>query len=146
MEFTHKVGKTEFKKIEKPVVVVKDAVSLFKYLHEKMDLGEGKALLKIGIDDGQGFLKFCLLIVNMEKNAAANSVKEVVILSAVPDVKESYHNVYTMWKEVGMNEIENKIKLAADLKIYNIVLGIGCHSSSHPCYICDARECIILDQ
>lgn len=141
MEFSVKVGKTSVsKKVLKPVVVVKDAKALFKHLRENMDLDEGHTLLKIGIDDGQGFLKFCLLIVNVEKNQAANSVKEVVILSAAPDIKESYENVYTMWEGVGMNEIDSSIKIAADLKIYNIVLGIGTHTSSHPCYICDARE------
>ena len=77
---------------------------------------------------------------NKEKNASANSVKDVVILSVTPDVKESYDNVYSMWEGVGMGEIENIVKLVADLKIYNIVLGIGCHSSSHPCYICNAKN------
>ena len=146
LEFKEKVGKTSKERtVEKPVVVVKDVNSLIRYLLEEMDLDEGKTLLKVGIDDGQGFLKFCLLIVNKHKNEAANSVKEVIILSAVPDVKESYENVYTLWKEVGINDIEGNVKLGADLKIYNIVLGIGTHSSSCPCYICDARDLVIID-
>ena len=32
------------------------------------------------------------------------------------------------------------MKLAADLKIDNLVLGIGNHASSHSSYICDAKN------
>ena len=49
MEFTEKVGKSEFKKVEKPVVVVKDANALFQYLHEKMDLDGGHTTVQNGI-------------------------------------------------------------------------------------------------
>ena len=139
MEFDEKVSKTETIKVERPVAVVKDAVALFRYLHDRWDLDEERTFLKIGIDDGGGFLKFCLLVVNKEENRSANSVKDVVILAVVPGVKESYENVYTLWEQVGMNEI-SELKLAADLKIYNIVLGIGSHSSSHSCYICNAKN------
>ena len=140
MQFEEKIGKTsEIKIIERPVVFVKNTVALVGYLLDRMELDEEIIFLKNGIDDGGGFLKFCLLIVNKENNWSANSVKDVIILAVVPGVKESYKNVLTLWNLVGMDEIE-KLKLAADLKIYNIVLGIGSHSSSHSCYICDAKN------
>ena len=137
MEFTEKDGKT-FKKIERPVVYVKDITELICYVLKKNDMEEEKTMLKIGIDDGQGFLKICILFINKEKNEAANSVKDVALLSAAPQVKESYDNLHVLWELVRMNEV--KMKLAADLKVNNLVLGIQSHSSCHSCYICNSRN------
>ena len=137
MEFTEKDGDT-VKKIQRPVVYVIDPKELFRYLYEKNNFDEETMFLKIGIDDGQGVLKICLLIVKKDATEAANSVKDVTILGAVPQVKENYENVSQLWEAVGMNDIV--MKLAADLKIDNLILGIQSHSSSHSCYICNSRN------
>lgn len=138
MEFELKEKNKDATLVKRPVVYVQDAKDFIQNLHGKMSLDMEKTFLKVGIDNGQGFLKMCLLIVNKESNVFANSVKEVEILAVVPDVQESYKNVKILWDKINMNELSTLI--SADLKMDNIILGIQSHSSSCPCYICDAKN------
>ena len=46
-------------------------------------------------------------------------------------VKESYHNMSVLMKLTNLNEVEYSFSM--DLKLINIYIGIGSHSSRHPC-------------
>ena len=112
---------------------------------------------KIGVDTGGGFLKCCLNISSNDdfietvtkrrkfsddfkcQNAKNTSVKKLIILAIVPNVKESYENVHQIFQLLNFDKIDkdyHKIRYAADLKMINILLGLMSHSSAHPCSWC----------
>ena len=57
--------------------------------------------------------------------------KRSVILAAVSKVKETHHNMKVLMDLTKLNEVE--YSLSMDLKLVNITLGIGSHSSRYAC-------------
>ena len=61
--------------------------------------------------------------------------KRILFLAICPGVSENYHNVKTILDHIKIHMLED-YKITGDLKIYNIVVGIGTHASKYPCPFC----------
>ena len=105
-------------------------------------------LLKVSIDGGSGFLKFCISIFDIDdpspnsktslaKKFLESGVKRILIIGIAPNVSEDYVNVKRLWLSCGLDNLRQRYTLATDLKLCNIILGMMGHSSCHPCCWCD---------
>ena len=56
----------------------------------------------------------------------ANSVKKVIILADVQNIPENYHNIMTLWKQIGLDQL--KLVCACDHKMANLICGIQVNS------------------
>lgn len=65
-------------------------------------------------------------------------MKNLVVLAAVEGIKETYDNVKILWEKLGINELD--MTVSCDLKLANIVLGLGSHGSAFPCHYCEAKN------
>ena len=105
----------------------------FQNLMEENENTEDKFNV-IGADDGKGFLKLIFNSSIRKIDKGENKIlspKRSLILAAVSNVKESYHNMNILFKLTNLNEVE--YKLSQDLKLTSIVIGITSHSSKYPC-------------
>ena len=62
-------------------------------------------------------------------------VKKVLILALAAEVPEGYYNCKKIIDLLKLNE-QLSYKVAADLKLHNIIIGIQSHSSSFLCAYC----------
>lgn len=88
----------------------------------------------VGADDGKGMLKLTLNWSKIGKDEGKNKlmgVKRGLLLAIVAKVPESYENMQTLMQLTNINEVE--FKLSNDLKLVNIMIGIGTHSAKYPC-------------
>ena len=88
----------------------------------------------ISADDGKGILKITCNWSCLKPDEGKHkfmSAKRSIILAAVCEVPESYHNMGVLFKLTSLNEVE--YKLSQDLKLSSIVIGITNHSSKYPC-------------
>lgn len=93
------------------------------------------ALVKIGIDGGQGSLKVCLSVVDLQNSETLkNSVKDVFIVFIGMKVQENRANLRTIWTLLKLDEID--CIFCGDLKIANLLCGIKSHSCKYPCCWC----------
>ena len=156
-----KKDRDEGSKVDRSVSYCKDFPGLSNYLKSERGLvvGESDLREKIGIDSGQGFLKVCLNLEEVKgdestlevkrsrlsySEGAFNSlfkdsgVKKLIILALVEDINEDYDNLKTILELV---KVDIDSVFALDLKAANILMGIGTHSSTHPCVWCDMKKC-----
>ena len=59
-------------------------------------------------------------------------VKKIFILAMAPKTPENYENMKIMITKTKLNLLCNYV-VVADLKLLNIIIGIGTHSSKYPC-------------
>ena len=59
-------------------------------------------------------------------------VRKVFILAIVAKAPETYRNMRVIIQKTQLNKLDN-FRLVADLKLLNIILGFGTHSSKVPC-------------
>ena len=64
-----------------------------------------------------------------------NGVKKIMILAAVPNLKENYANVSQVLQVLNIDNL-NYFGMF-DYKLANIFFGIEAASSSHPCVYCE---------
>ena len=76
----------------------------------------------------------------MSKRFKESGVKRIFIIGIVPKVSEHYVNVKRLWINIGMHILRKKYKVATDLKLCNIILGMMSNSSCHPCAWCDVTK------
>ncbi|XP_043469388.1 uncharacterized protein LOC122503046 [Leptopilina heterotoma] len=72
--------------------------------------------------------------VNVKSEAKLTSVKKLLMLCIVPDIKESYENLKTLFEITGINKIP--FKFVADFKLMLIVNGLQTASATYPCPYC----------
>ena len=141
------------------VIFCNDVKAMIETCIEKRELQFSKLRFKIGIDGGGGFLKICQnIILDTEEGEVTTpkkrrlytdgtegdahrdtSIYKLHILALVPDIPENYFNVAKLWNLLDLEPLEDygDIKVAADLKLCNIMLGLQSHASNHPCSWCD---------
>ena len=133
----------KLKVTHRPMIMAKDCNLLINEILLTRDIDSPDCLVKIGVDGGQGFFKVCLTICDSqgeaktEHGAAAGGVKGLLILAMVPNIGEIHSNVATVFEEMNISFINNAI-LCADLKLANMIVGIGAHSSTYPCLYCES--------
>jgi len=127
------------------VVYCTDVEELIHYISSKRDIDLDTRTVKVGIDGGGGFLKFCLSVytdqdavemVNPKVTFADTSVKKIMIIAIAQDVKESYDNIVQILNILNIDKLSITFTYALDLKLANIIAGIQAHGSTHPCLWC----------
>lgn len=158
VDFTENDKSTASGYIAKPAhtVYCHDLTSFIDAVMEYRDLTEAE--IKISVDGGGGFLKVCLSV--MEKNfepdrytrskykdgvasrrLKSTGVKKLFIVGISPNVQEQYSNILKMWTLLKINDNDFFAhRIATDLKLANILLGLMSHSSTHPCTWCDQKK------
>ncbi|KAK6181780.1 hypothetical protein SNE40_009567 [Patella caerulea] len=146
--------KDETGKVTRSVVYCNDLVGLVGHVMESRGV-IGDHMIKIGIDCGGSFLKFCLNVVSCEgegagslpskrakyqdgafaKNFVDSGVKKLIIIAIVEHVKETYDNFTSVLELVELDKVD--FVAAFDLKLANAFLGLGTHSSTCPCPWCE---------
>ena len=130
------------------------------------------AIVKIGIDGGQGSLKICLTIhsqkeedekqrieeerlrsptkkvqkkrrSSIDKDFKNSGIKKLMILALVEQLPERYENVDQL---LGLLNIEEfTFYCCCDLKLQNVLAGINAHGSTYPCAYCFGKRPDYLD-
>ena len=143
----------------KVVGYVKDIPGLLR--HEK--ISEIEMDLQCGIDDGQKVLKVCCsglcsiedvieeeeIVIKQpngsnkrKKKFKASGQRRNFVIFAAPELQESHENLKEIFKLLKLNELEKEFNVtySGDLKIINLLLGLGSCSSTFNCYICHVRH------
>ena len=69
-----------------------------------------------------------------------SGVKRCFIIAAMLNTKETYDSVKHQLEHSGVKDLfasSDKVTLSCDLKMLNIIFGLGSHTSSNPCVLCD---------
>ena len=90
--------KKEVKKlVTKNLTQVPDPTALILHHCELSDLGVMKAIVRIGIDGGQGSLKIIMSLFDPDnlgaKDELYSGVNKVIVLGLVKGVSENHHNM-----------------------------------------------------
>ena len=139
--------------MEQEVLVVHVA-NIDEFIEKVMEIrklpNEESLLLKIGVDDGQKLLKVCLSVIHLlgemdpdkkvfEQQFKDSGVKKVFIIGITPG-KETQPNLEKLLSLTGFQNTRHKIRIVTDIKAMNLILGIGCAASTHPCGFCHWRS------
>lgn len=131
-----------------PVVYCHDLGTLVDRILEARNISRSDARVKLGIDAGGGYLKFCMSIFDcvsrfvtesrrlIEKGFSDTGVKKIMIIAISPDTKETYNNVKLLFDLLHTNEIPIRSFYSVDLKMANIICGLQSHGCTYPCAWC----------
>ena len=144
----------------RPTVFCSNITELISFVEQKRSY-YGEANIKIGVDGGGGFLKVSLTVSSDHQTGSSptpnqrlhhgssapsssfkdTSVNRIFIIAIAPDVPENYFNVLQIWVMLKLKRLEiPHITYALDLKLTNIMLGLGSHASTYPCSWCKAEK------
>jgi hypothetical protein len=127
-----------------PVIYCKNVTALADRILDDRKLSHQDVFLRVSIDEGQSFLKVSasLVIKNPAKEQKddykSTGVKRTFLLAISP-VQEKYNSVAVLLSLIKLEDIspQYQVVFTQDLKCFNLVMGIGAHSSKHPCLFCD---------
>ena len=140
--------------VNKPVVYA-NAPKLIDSIFEKRNVEDiPNAKIKLMADGGQGFFKLSITILteeedssyneskrarfstggSMSKKENLNSVYRLIILSIVPQIKETYENVKTLFELTKVNEIP--FKFSSDFKLLLIINEQQTATATYSCPYC----------
>ena len=97
-------------------------------------------VIKVGLDHGQNLLKCSIQLLKK----GCNSV-HTTFLIAIGELRETYDNIQTLWINANLDRLfdlktfsgqKYRIVFSCDLKMCNILAGVGICASLHPCYKC----------
>ena len=142
-EMISKLGNKKIKQIvQKDLVYVKDPSDLIMHICDERNIILQEAMVRIGIDGGQSSLKVVMNIFDPNEPEAVGSdnqkytgVNKMIVLALVRDVQETYSNLELIFEKSKLRDL--KFKLACDLKVLNIILGLSAHGGKHACLYCD---------
>ena len=105
--------------------------------------------IKLGVDKGQGILKFTLTLVPKgseddvngytENCFAKQGVNDIFLVAVCSGVEENHYNLRTILNMIKAFECGDVI-FTGDLKVINMLCGIQAHSCMHPCYACTQHK------
>ncbi len=105
-------------------------------------IDQSEARIHIGIDYGKSFLKITLAIPEPTSSTSTKKLSGFklsgsmkTLLLAVCQAPETYANLQSIIQLLKIPS-ELDITYIGDLKLLNIVTGVGSHSSAHPCTYC----------
>lgn len=98
-------------------------------------------MIKLGIDRGGGFLKFCLSFNKMNNSSCSSAVfkdsevKKIIIIGIGPEMEYFKIGYYSLFKKYGSVRT-----ISTDLKLVHILCGLMAHSSYHPFTWCNTTK------
>lgn len=151
----------EPEKENRPVVYADAEALLNSVMEARKQYGE--VVIKLMADGGKGFFKISMTILpknfreemsesddgesptkrqrttykeggSLGKKSNLNGVNRLIMLCAVPNIKETYDNVRILWNITRLNSIPYKI--VTDYKLLLILIGQQTATSSYPCPFC----------
>lgn len=150
----------------KTLVFCNNVKNLIEHIKKQRKI-TNKVHIKIGIDGGGGFLKICASIlseksepdtINVQKSCRSkytegvaakkfkeSGVKKLLILALVDNTQENYDNVLKVWSLLNLNDLDESVTIATDLKLANILVGIMSHASLFPCTWCFAPKAELIE-
>ena len=144
-------GETET--VNKKICYSKDLPGFKEFVKESRNY-TNEPDLKVGIDGGGGSFKVTLNMTEKKQQTADDvksppkkrtakhikkrhkdsGVKKLFIIAIVEGILETYDNVKSILKLLGLENID--FVIATDLKLANILLGLSNHASRHRCPYC----------
>ena len=99
------------------IVTIKDCSTFIEELIKERNLNINRTLIRVSIDGGQGFLKFCVNVFDPEmpeevgegRNYLGSGVQRIQILAMVEDVIESYENMKSILGLLKLERLEYKL-------------------------------------
>ena len=142
-EVIKKVGnKSIIENVKKDIILVKDLTELISHICNKREMIMEDMCVQIG---GQASPKVVMNIFDPDNPDQVSSdgqkftgVNKMIVLALVRDIPETYENVKLIFKKANLNDI--KFKLACNLKILNVILGLSSHGGKHSCMYCDGIQ------
>ena len=147
-------------KVLRPLFYCDDVPGLIQYVMQKRGYpADTQYFVKIGMDKGGCFLKFCLNIEKkwdafssprhkrrranykdglFAKKFKSSGVKKLLPLAFIQDTTESFDNLELIVKLLDLNSLE--YCPAMDLKLGLTFLGLGTAASSFPCPYCNLHK------
>ena len=117
----------------------------------KRELNPHDTMIKLAIDGGQGFLKVIAFFIGIESESgarcsasslAAARFKDSGAMKAVPlaiaQVSESYESLRIILELIHVDSV--LFKVAADLRVCALLLGLQSAASCHPCIWCNIHK------
>ena len=104
--------------------------------------------IKLGVDKGQGILKFTVSLVPRasedvngytENCFAKQSVNDIFLVAVCYGVEENHSNLRIILEMIKAFEC-GEVIFTGDLKVINMLCGIQSHSCLHPCYACTQHK------
>ena len=94
-----------------------------------------KAIVRKGIDGGQGSLKLIMSL--FDPDELYSGVNKVVVLGLVEGGSENHHYMDVLYNKTDLNSL--KCYLACDLKLLNTILGLSAHGVMYSCLYCEGK-------
>ena len=147
LKFIHVKGTVETS-VTEPLVYCNDVMNFITHIKEQRRITDQKVHLKIGTDGGGGFFKVCLSVqlIDSETNKYKkelfkdSGVKKIFLLAVAP-IQENYYNLNKIWQKLNLNDLlKDDATISTDLKLANLICGIGTHASTFPCTWCTAEK------
>jgi hypothetical protein len=94
-------------------------------------------ITKIGMDGGKGSLKVTMSLLSQSNSCGyfkETGTRKIFLLAVVPNIPESYEVCSDVF--ASLPKMPQQFKFSADLKVINLVLGLGSHASMYPCPFC----------
>ena len=143
--------KSTSKEEKKPAIICNNVPEFINFIRKVRKVPDNH-LVKIGIDGGGSFLKFCLNIIQLPftdrsptqspvakstKSYADTGVKMLHIIGIAYEVQENYGNLKSFLNRLHLKGIE--FASTNDLKMNNILSGLQSHAATHPCTWCEVK-------
>ena len=127
---------------KKPLVHVKSLSDFVLQVLSEYNLHPHDFDIKLGIDKGQGFLKFTVTFVpkvnvgDNEESFAFNKqgVNDIFVVASCHGVEETHYNLAIICNMIGLWDVQ--FVYSGDLKVINMLAGIQTHACKHPIYAC----------
>ena len=129
----------EKRKFFEHTIICKDVNHLISEIIRHRHPESCSVMIRLGLDGGRGFLKFCLNVFNVDdpvskcseiaKKFKDSGVKKALILAISQGVQENYQNLKKMWIKLGLRSMAYPFTIATDMKLINILLGMQNHLS-----------------
>ena len=114
---------------------------LLDFIIQERDLTSDGVKVNVEMDSGQQRMLVVLQVGDgIEKTVKDTSTKRAIIIAFVDDIPETYENLSIIHNKLNIHLITHHYKIVADLKLYNLALGLMECGSRHGCYICTGRK------
>ena len=125
------------------LVYLTDTEAFISYIIGERDLDPEKAIVRVGLDGGQGSFKVVASIFEtgpLQKDSPGElltGANKLLVFALSEGMAENYHDIRIVVEKLGLADLP--CVFASDLKVINALLGISSHSGKHGCAYCDGE-------
>ena len=125
----------------KPVVFCSEVKELLCRVQKSRE--DAPDYYRLGLDSGRGSLKMTISVMDTKKDVMTgiklSGVKRILVIAVAIACSETYEVIKYLFNITNVEEALDGKKwfISSDLKMDNILCGIGSHASSYPCHMCE---------